>query len=314
MTVSNNLKKEIIDKIDKTDSTSYIQSIYDNFLPDGYINQDCKPSEKLIFLKFDEFNNLIDDFFTKLNKHYEYFEIEYFKYPKQTPINYSARAIKDEKNKFLKKFIKVYEIIRDYFGAKLQDENELYICPYCEKNYINLVYTDDKTLKPDLDHYYPKAFYPFLGCSIENLIPACQVCNSRLKRDEDFYIKKHINPIEYRLFDEIIFSYDQEGIMIENTNDLKKYTEKENYLNTFKIEEIYAIHNEILDDIKVKYKMYNKSKQYGLMKSCPSLAQNEILDMVFYEYKNENKRTPFRKLKKDLYNNIKKNSTNKILY
>ena len=200
----------------------------------------------------------------------------------------------------------MYELIRDNFGAELQAENELYICPYCEKNYINIVYADNKTLKPDLDHFYPKALYPFLGCSIENLIPSCQVCNSRLKGDKDFYIKKHVNPIEINLFDEIKFSYDHEGIIITNIDVLEEDIEKRNYLSTFKIEKIYSTHNEILDDIIIKHKMYNKSKQKGLIKSCPSLNQNEILDMVFYEYKNENRKHPFRKLKKDLYYKIVK--------
>jgi hypothetical protein len=302
--VSVKLKKEIIDKIVKTNSALFVQSIYDNFLPVGYIDQSNKPTEKLIFSTFDEFDNMISSFFTKLNNHYNDFEIEYFKKPKDTPLNNIALTIKNEKIIFEKKFIKTYEIIRDHFGAKLQDENELYICPYCEKNYINIVSADDKTLKPDLDHYYPKALYPFLASCIENLIPACQMCNSRLKGDKDFYKDKHINPIEERLFDEIKFSYDKEGIMIENIDELKKDEKKKNYLDTFKIEKIYATHNEILDDIQRKYKMYNKSKQRGLIKSCPSLAKNEILDMVFYEYKNENKKHPFRKLKKDLYYKI----------
>jgi len=302
--ISDKLKKEIINKINETKSTLFVQSIYDDFLPDSYIDKDFKPTSKLIFLKFDEFDKLIDDFFTAIHDNYKDYKIEYFKEPKKKPANDTAITIKDEKNKFTKKFIKVYELIRKHFGAKLQEENELYICPYCEKNYINIVYIDDKTLRPDLDHFYPKALYPFLGCSIENLIPSCQVCNSRLKRDNDFYLKKHINPIEYRLFNEIKFSYDQEGIMIENIGDLEKDTEKKNYLDTFKIEKIYATHNEILDDIQTKYKMYNKSKQAGLINSCPSLDKNEILDMVFYEYKNENKKTPFRKLKKDLYHKV----------
>lgn len=304
MIIKDTLKKNIIDKIDKTKSSSFVQSIYDSFLPPGYIDRKHKPTEKLIFLKFDEFDQLIDQFFTRMNNYHQNFEIDYFKKTKKNPLTPIEINIKNEKIKFTKKFIKVYELIRDNFGAKLQDENELYICPYCEKNYINIVYANDKTLKPDLDHFYPKALYPFLGCSIENLIPSCQVCNSRLKSDKDFYIDKHINPIEYRLFDEIKFNYDIEGIMIENIDELKNDIEKKNYLDTFKIEKVYATHNEILEDIQMKYKMYKKSKQQGLIKSCPSLDQNEILNIVFYEYKNENNKHPFMKLKKDLYSKI----------
>ena len=302
MKFNDELKQKIMEEIEKTSSVSFTKSIYDKFLTDEYIDRNNKPTEKLIFLEFKQFDRVIDTFYQKMEESYDYFQIEYFKTPKKIPQNDIAKAIKIEKNNFTQKFIKTYEIIRKSFGANLQEYNDIYICPYCEKNYINIVKADDKTLKPDLDHFYSKSLYPFLASSIENLIPSCQMCNSRLKGNIDFYKIQHINPLEYRLFDEIKFSYDAKGIMIKNIAKLKNDENKKNHLDTFQIEKVYATHNEILEDIKIKFKMYNNIKTKQLQNNCFTLQKNEIINTIFYEYKTQNNKSPLRKLKKDLYN------------
>ena len=65
----------------------------------------------------------------------------------------------------------------------------LKVCPYCNREYINTVdrikldnETELKGVRPDFDHFFPKSKYPFLSCSIFNLIPACKFCN-QLKGD-----------------------------------------------------------------------------------------------------------------------------------
>ena len=310
MKFNDELKQEIMEKLKNSTSASFTSSVYDNFLDTEYIDSNHKPTKKLIFLEFDQFGTVIDTFYQKMKEHYSDFQIEYFKTPKQQSINDIAKAIKIEKNNFMQKFIKTYEIIRNSFGANLQKYNDIYICPYCEKNYINIIKVGDKTLKPDLDHFYSKSLYPFLASSIENLIPSCQMCNSRLKGNIDFYEKKHINPLENRFFDEIKFNYDTKGIIIENIDKLKDDENKKNYLNTFKIEEVYATHSEILKDIQIKFKMYNNIKTKQLQNNCFLLQENEIIDTIFYEYKNQNQRSPLRKLKKDLYDRLYKYTNN----
>lgn len=271
---------------------------YDKFLlDDGYLekkidkerNKDFLiPTIKLLFLKFEDMKSLIEDFINR-------FSID------------SIDTIRnsDEFKNFSKKFVFYYGKIRDNFGFELQKINEIYICPYCEKNYINLIETDkDSTdIKPDLDHYYPKAMYPFLACSIENLIPSCQVCNSRLKGEKDFYKIEHINPLKHRIFDKIRFDYNEAGIFIKNNLSLNQ--NEINYLNTFRIKEIYSTHIEIKDDIKTKFDKYNNIKRKHLINCCPTLSENEILEIIFYEYKEENEKHPLRKLKKDLFEKIK---------
>jgi hypothetical protein len=296
MKVSNVLKQEIIKYFDKLKHKSntnpdkrYIEkqlTTCERYLLDnGYLKQEdlngitlIKPTEKLLFLPFGEIKNLINNFV----------------------------CIEDDYEKdFKERFNFFYEKLRDKFGEKLQKENEIYICPYCEKNYINLVETENKTIKPDLDHFYPKSKYPFLACCIENLIPACQVCNSRLKGDKEI----SINPFENRVFEDFEFSYNGNQIYLKNYLELQEKEEVKNYLETFKIQEVYSTHTEILEDIQIKFKKYNDIKRKHLVECCPSMRENEILEVIFYEYKYENKKHPLRKLKKDLFEQIRKEAT-----
>lgn len=78
---------------------------------------------------------------------------------------------------------------------KLCKESKLKICPYCHHAYAFTVYRgEDGLLRPTLDHFYPKSIYPHLALTLCNLIPSCYSCNSSLKRDDDFYTKKHLHP------------------------------------------------------------------------------------------------------------------------
>lgn len=62
------------------------------------------------------------------------------------------------------------------------------VCPYCQRNYISsFEENNDKRTTADLDHFYPKSFYPFLALSLYNFIPSCQICNSRFKGSKDTY-------------------------------------------------------------------------------------------------------------------------------
>lgn len=63
------------------------------------------------------------------------------------------------------------------------------VCPYCNAELIPIledVQIDGakKTLPlVDCDHFYPKDKYPYLALALANLIPACSVCNERIKRN-----------------------------------------------------------------------------------------------------------------------------------
>lgn len=64
-------------------------------------------------------------------------------------------------------------------------EQSLKVCPYCNADRIYALEIE-KTgrlalARSALDHYYSQRDYPYLGCSLYNLIPACTRCNSPFK-------------------------------------------------------------------------------------------------------------------------------------
>jgi hypothetical protein len=71
-----------------------------------------------------------------------------------------------------------------------------------EKKKILYKITSGKT-RPELDHFYPQAKFPYLALAIYNLVPSCHICNSNLKGSRDIDFDNLINPYEDD-FDELI--------------------------------------------------------------------------------------------------------------
>lgn len=58
------------------------------------------------------------------------------------------------------------------------------LCPYCQLHHVNYHLAPEKksfSLRPPLDHYFPRALYPYLAVSLSNLVPCCSQCNSGIK-------------------------------------------------------------------------------------------------------------------------------------
>lgn len=78
------------------------------------------------------------------------------------------------------------------------------VCPYCNINFTYTVYEKRNSLgpggahepvvRPDLDHFEAKSKNRKLSKALENLIPCCQQCNSRVKGRTKFTKKTHIHP------------------------------------------------------------------------------------------------------------------------
>ncbi|RSZ60593.1 hypothetical protein HF313_19270 [Massilia atriviolacea] len=78
---------------------------------------------------------------------------------------------------------------------KLCKTSKYVLCPYCHQNFAFTIISDGKSFRPTLDHFYPKFQYPYLAISLYNLVPACQVCNSSLKGDLNFFYVRHLHPL-----------------------------------------------------------------------------------------------------------------------
>ncbi len=74
-------------------------------------------------------------------------------------------------------------------------------CPYCNINHVYTVYRKlgllrKPMLRPDIDHFIPKAINSALELESTNLVTCCQSCNSRIKLDKYFSSRTHIHPLE----------------------------------------------------------------------------------------------------------------------
>lgn len=72
------------------------------------------------------------------------------------------------------------------------------VCPYCHIRATNTVPrdTDNAGYRPQLDHFYDRARYPFLALSLGNLVPCCGTCNGPgMKHTTNFVTHPHLNPL-----------------------------------------------------------------------------------------------------------------------
>ncbi|SDI12177.1 hypothetical protein SAMN05216466_12743 [Paraburkholderia phenazinium] len=70
------------------------------------------------------------------------------------------------------------------------------ICPYCNQAFSFTVVGTTGSYRPTLDHFFPKAEYPYLALSLYNLVPSCYICNSSLKGTKNFFKTRHLHPLE----------------------------------------------------------------------------------------------------------------------
>jgi hypothetical protein len=199
---------------------------------------------------------------------------------------------------------------------KLVENLGIKTCPYCNRSYISFVKTKKKKTRPQLDHFYPKAIYPFLACSFYNLIPSCSACN-HMKSDDDSYkdekdgnlvhpdnVKDNDFTFSYT-FDnlDILKSIDEKNIRLEDEEKIKitldrKYEKNNEY---FQLESIYQNHKDIVIELILKEINYPKSYIEELIKNGFG-TEEEIYRFIFSNYLENDKlhQRPLSKLTKDI--------------
>ncbi|KLE06378.1 HNH endonuclease [Aliarcobacter butzleri] len=273
--------------------------------------------EDVLFSENSNNKKIIEDFFTRLTNRFGPNSRDIFidtqKINGSIQCDYSSLD-NDEQVKCIKKFIlekyeNMYTNMRNIHGKELIKSSDISICPYCYRSYIGVIEEEKgkRAITPDLDHFYPKSKYPFLAVTLSNLIPSCLFCNQRAKKAIDFY-KTSIYPPN-KIFDDIKFDFDPYSgkIFIENYYDLISKIEYKIHLDTFLIQEVYASHREILDNLLSKVTKYRSSKIDDIAEYTAGLTSSEIKKIIFYEYEfMNNKKELLYKSKKDLYEKIVK--------
>ncbi|GAA0721449.1 hypothetical protein GCM10009430_22730 [Aquimarina litoralis] len=164
-----------------------------------------------------------------------------------------------------------YEIYRDNGSARENVEQfNLNYCPYCNKQELESIQRTDNlsgntriTALYQLDHFYPRARFPYLAVSFFNLIPGCSPCNAQLKLDKDFNIFTHVNPF-HKSFDDY-FKFKLSKVVVSSLNEVEleienKSPHSDNSIIDFQLLQRYNNQNtkkRILDQL---YALKNRSE------------------------------------------------------
>lgn len=165
-------------------------------------------------------------------------------------------------------------------------------CPYCNRNYITVLGTDDKKfVRGDFDHFLAKSIYPYFRFSFYNLIPCCVICNRNAKGKGYTSIENNCYPYSEGFENDIMFTYLPKNYneVIGRGNpeidflflgDIIKTKKAEGNIKLFKLKQQYSIHTQELNDIINKRRIFSSSYLKELQIKYPSLLRNN--DEAYY--------------------------------
>lgn len=195
----------------------------------------------------------------------------------------------------------IYENNKRFDGLKFVQSIDLNTCPYCNRAYIYAIKRNG-TIRPEIDHFYPKALYPYLGLCFYNLIPSCSVCNgTTAKGNKDSFKDNLKNPYEIKK-DDFKFKLDITSPSKFDITLDKKIDSNNDY---FKLEEFYEYHDDIAHELYIKFKQENTKEHFSSLKKSLSgigFDEDEIHRFLTCGYlKDEDlHKRPLSKLIKDI--------------
>lgn len=190
-----------------------------------------------------------------------------------------------ESGSFSEKIVKAlcYKDIRDSVAPRFFKTLNIRTCVYCNANYA--ITDTDGNAYYDLDHWKPKALYPYLSASFFNFQPSCPSCNRR-KSDRDNDVNR--GEVYFHIWEETESSPEvlrfelsplslTKYLVYHHAEDLSvsiqdaQNTRYGNLLcktaeDTFHINGRYHEHNDYLEEIIWKSQAYNANGMKALEK------------------------------------------------
>ena len=201
-------------------------------------------------------------------------------------------------------------------GTWLAKELNVNTCPYCNRAYtFSGQFSDEKEIRPEFDHFYPKSKYPYLALSLYNLVPSCRVCN-QLKGDEEIEINPLFEDFEeknihFRLRDVVSGQgYDPEvdHWAFDPSRAIVEMTKSNSNITRLKLDEFYNMHTDVVADLVTKVQAYNNCYYQSLVDSYKGLGktQEDIYRLIWGTYMNSEdyKLRPLSKFTKDILEQI----------
>lgn len=184
-------------------------------------------------------------------------------------------------------------------------KNGTRVCPYCNQNYIFSIYGKEKQCRPAIDHFYPQKTYPYLSMSLYNMIPCCEVCNSRLKGQTDIELSL-LTPYEYDINDAFRFRYkrilDNDPKIVIDQQCLDDDATFKKYKKIFAWDLIYEQHNDLAERMYERYMKYSRSYFQSISTLFKGISETEMKELRWERIPdNENiSEDSLNKLRKDL--------------
>jgi len=240
----------------------------------------------------------------------------------KTAIDKNARGA-DDKN-LIERYVPIVNYFKSVFDYDqfINDKKVSYTiadmigintCVYCNRQYIFTI-NNKKITRPEFDHYLPKSVYPFFALSLYNLIPSCHICNSNCKGTTklDNDMNPYLTDPHKNYF---TFTYHIDEKQLPSSVQIKDIqengTEVSDFLETFKIREIYNMHTDL--ELKELYTFATKYKDTYLKRVLSEivtnlkLSQEEAYRILFgtelFEDKNNDR--PLSKFKRDILKELR---------
>lgn len=259
-----------------------------------------KMCPSIINSSFDEYNTYIYEFEKKYSKSNKYRKFRVH--------------MKNEYERLIKKpiIINNESMPLGYWLAKKLNVN---VCPYCNRQYIFTIVKQNggKCIRPQFDHFYDKATYPYLSLSFYNLIPSCSICN-HIKGTDSIKINPYIKGFD----DDCKFKIDNISNCITDGENgdwsivfSNKNEDFENHNKTFALEKLYSEHKDYVNEIVIKALAYENRYFEDIKKTFELKGLNENCNMdqlIFGNYIEtaQHSQRPLSKLTKDILDQIKK--------
>lgn len=190
--------------------------------------------------------------------------------------------------------------IFDYHKLKNRDrhailnEMNIRVCPYCNMNYT-ISFTDEGVEKntADIDHFYIQSKYPEYSLCLYNFVPACPVCNQKIKGMHRMTKETHIYPYSEEFGDQCYFRIKNllEYLIQDKNQDIqatvilsnptRNYRMKHS-IDDFKLNERYERFSSFAEELIRKVQIYNEIYATSLQETFKGLFDSEnIKNLIF---------------------------------
>ena len=173
-------------------------------------------------------------------------------------------------NGFHNSLLKKMKIWTPYVFAMYLDVR---VCPYCNRQYITTLLTEDAKTRADIDHFKPKSKYPWLALSLYNMVLSCKTCNSAFKGTSDTAWNPYTSNIakNFRFVSDL--NCEGDDVISVKINDNQDETEQ--YFNDFKIREVMQNHADVVKKYKQKKLAYNNEYLDSVLQNTQNLFNNK---------------------------------------